>query len=270
MLLTTIHVGCMVALARDHTQAMCSNDAMPRALADVWRVTFSGATALGVLRLVAALCDASAASGTDMVRRTFDVIGVTPLDVASLNASGVASLSPRRQSDPLSRPARRSDKYRPLYHSLALRGAPTEAKALSLEVINVMLANQATLEHAVALRSAFMKLGLFKSRARLRAECASVLDDGDDALSSSSSSSSSSSPNDDQSSSSESSSSTSAASNPKPRRRASSSHVKRWARRLVAALDAFDKSSSKDEYELLHVSFVWFFFFFLSTSISQS
>ena len=61
-----------------------------------------------------------------------------------------------------------------------------ESKALALELINTLIAHQPTLEESVAVRLTFLKLGLLKSRDRLRAEVEAVLGDADESESASS------------------------------------------------------------------------------------
>ena len=67
-----------------------------------------------------------------------------------------------------------------MHAPLKAHGAVSESKALALELVNALIAHQPTLEESVAVRLTFLKLGLLKSRDRLRSEVAAVLGEDDE------------------------------------------------------------------------------------------
>jgi hypothetical protein len=242
-------LDCLLALSRQgHATALC---AVPQ-LSDALRATLAPLTADAatvtqprVLRLLGSLCHAAQTAGAALLQRIVVDDAPPPPPPPTANGGDSAAAPP-----PL--PVRVTrEACRPLYWALKAHGPANEAKAISLELINTLIANQASLDDSVAMRMVFLKLGLLKSRTRLRTECKRSKrsggdgDNADDDGSSDSDDSSSTDVDDED----ESSSSLSGQDGETLSEEAA---AQRWAKRLRRALSVFEDHMRRDDYELLH------------------
>lgn len=184
-----------------------------------------------ILRLLSALCHAARTAGAALLYLV--VVGeAPPPPPPTAPAAGAAAPPPL--------PVRITrDSCRPLYAAIKLHGAANESKTIALELINTLIANQASLDDTVTMRTAFLKCGLLKCRDRLRRECTRAgaaaaaaaangngNDDDDDEEESATSDDSSSMTRDDTPS--------------------------YWAKRMRRAIRVFEEHKNRDDYELLH------------------
>ena len=221
-------LDCLIALAcRGHASALCAQPTLATTLRSAFALTANDELVVQprVLRLLGELCNAAHTAGVALLYSV--VVGSNappppPPPAASSSAEGGGAAG---VVVPPPLPLRITrNACRPLYAALKARGAASESKTVALELINTLIANQSSLDDTVAMRTAFLKCGLLKSVARLRAECGDAGDDADDEESDV----------DDESS------------------MTQEDTPEHWAKRLRRALRVFEDHKRRDDYQLLH------------------